>query len=403
MASFEKRGNSVRAIVFFQDGKKTKTFSTLREAKQWAALMEHEKDTGQIRSAQRRIAEDVFMAYLPVAEATDSAKWNRLRLLKFCTDPISKVSLEEISPVDIENWIRRRMIHVGSATVRRELALLSSAFTYAIKVCKWLKENPCHGVQKPAKGRPRKRDLLTPEEIAAISAATGYDPTRPPSTLIARTGACFFLAMETAMRSGEILRIRPKDYNREARTVYVHALERGGRKGTRSGERRADRYVPLTQRAMEILDQLLATMPEDQSPQPDMTMPPYIVGLTDRQRDVLWRKARDRSGVEDLTFHDMKHEAATRLAGFIDVIALSHAIGTKDLKLLRDTYYNNDAQRIAAKLPASLSEVAHKAPSVPDKPRRATPIGVGRLLLKRPRNSKTVKKMTNRLGDSIST
>lgn len=52
----------------------------------------------------------------------------------------------------------------------------------------------------------------------------------------------------------------------------------------------------------------------------------------------------------------MKHEAATRLAGFIDVIALSHAIGTKDLKLLRDTYYNNDASRIAHSLPDSLAE-----------------------------------------------
>lgn len=78
--------------------------------------------------------------------------------------------------------------------------------------------------------------------------------------------------------------------------------------------------------------------------------------MTDSQRDALWRKARDRSGVEDLHFHDLKHEAATRLAGFIDVIALSHAIGTKDLKLLRDTYYNNDASRIAHSLPDSLAE-----------------------------------------------
>lgn len=373
MASFEKRGDTVRAVVFFHDGKKTKTFATMREAKQWAARMEHEKDTGQVRSAHRRIAEDVFMAYLPVAEATDSAKWNRLRLMKFCADPIGKVALENISPIDVESWIRRRMIHVSSSTVRRELALLSSAFGYAVRVCKWMKENPCQGVQKPAKSRPRRRDLLTPKELDAIAAASGYSPHRPPLTLIERTGACFFLAMETAMRSGEILRIRPRDYDREARTVYVHALERGGRKGARSGERQADRHVPLTQRAIEILDQLLATMPENQKPRPEMSMPPYIVGMTDSQRDVLWRKARDRSGVEDLTFHDMKHEAATRLARFIDVIALSHAIGTKDLRLLRDTYYNNDARRIATSLPGSLSDAPAPAPAkqvMPAKRRR---------------------------------
>lgn len=71
--------------------------------------------------------------------------------------------------------------------------------------------------------------------------------------------------------------------------------------------------------------------------------------------DALWRKARDMACVEDLHFHDTKHEAATRLSQFIDVLALSHAIGTKDIRLLRDTYYNNDASRIAKKLPAQLS------------------------------------------------
>lgn len=159
------------------------------------------------------------------------------------------------------------------------------------------------------------------------------------------------------MRSGEILRLRPKDYDRNARVVYVHALEKGGRKGSKSGRVAASRWVPLTNRAVDLLDQLLETMPEDQEALPDFSMPPYIyiVGLTDKQRDALWRKARDRSGVEDLHFHDLKHEAATRLAKFIDVIALSHAIGTKDLKLLRDTYYNNDASRIAHALPETLS------------------------------------------------
>jgi integrase len=97
---------------------------------------------------------------------------------------------------------------------------------------------------------------------------------------------------------------------------------------------------------MELLDRLVATMPADQ---------PYIVGVNDSTRDTLWRKARDRSGVEDLTFHDLKHEACTRLSKFIDVIALSHAVGTKDVRLLRDTYYNNDAERNAALLPAQLS------------------------------------------------
>jgi integrase len=76
--------------------------------------------------------------------------------------------------------------------------------------------------------------------------------------------------------------------------------------------------------------------------------------VKDSQRDALWRKAVKQAGVKDIHFHDSKHEAATRLSKFIDVLALSHALGTKDVRLLRDTYYNNDAARSASLLPKKL-------------------------------------------------
>jgi integrase len=162
------------------------------------------------------------------------------------------------------------------------------------------------------------------------------------------------------MRSGELLRLRPQDYQKESRYIHVSATEKGGRKGSKSGRGGVDpsRDVPLTQRAIELLDGLLASMSENQVPNPDLgfSNPPYIVGLRDDQRDALWRKARDQAGVQDLHFHDSKHEAATRLSKFIDVLALSHAIGTKDVRILRDTYYNSDAKRTASLLPFSLKD-----------------------------------------------
>lgn len=64
-----------------------------------------------------------------------------------------------------------------------------------------------------------------------------------------------------------------------------------------------------------------------------------------------------RAGVVNLHFHDLKHEAATRLAPYLNVLALSHAIGTKVVRLLREVYYNNDASRSAALLPQQLTPV----------------------------------------------
>lgn len=266
-----------------------------------------------------------------------------------CSTPLARLRVGEVTTHDINGWITRREADVSGSTVNRELNLLSAAFSYAVRTRKWIAENPCKGALRPQQGRARSRRLLDPLEVRALITATGYDRDPCLKTATARVGACFLLALETGMRSGEILRLRPQDYNREARVAHVAALEVGGRKGSRSGRSRLDpsRDVPLTARACEILDQLVA------HPMPGSN---YIVGLTDSQRDALWRKAVKQSGVSDLTFHDTKHEAATRLSKYLDVIALSHALGTKDVRLLRDTYYVNDASRSAQLLPEQLRQ-----------------------------------------------
>lgn len=351
MAGFSVRGNSVRATVRLPGGgRETRTFDTADEAKVWASEMERKKSLGVIRKAKGgsvTVAQMLEAYDLAVSSRTDSGRWNTLRIMKWLLDPLAKLPLAEVMTHDINEWISRRIQSVSGPTVNRELNLMSSAFNYAVKDRGWIEKNPCHGARRPERGRPRKRPLLTQDELRAIAVATGYRREGPLKALAARVGACFFLGLETGLRSGEMLRLRPRDYDRDARVLYVAALEPGGRKAARSGRAVADpsRSVPLTARAVEIIDQLLIDGPD----------PDRIVGLRDDQRDAIWRKARDMSGVTDLHFHDSKHEAATRMARFLDVLDLSHALGTKDIKLLRDTYYQADAKRSAALLPSKLS------------------------------------------------
>ena len=150
------------------------------------------------------------------------------------------------------------------------------------------------------------------------------------------------------MRSGESLRARRCDYWRDKSTLHVAAIEAGGRKGSKSGRSSVapSRNGPLTGRAQELNEQLLLSAPADQ---------PYFVGLTDSQRDALWSGSVKKAAVVDLHFHDTKHEAATRMAPFLDPLALSHAVGTKYNRLLREVYYNENAARSAALLPRQLT------------------------------------------------
>jgi len=364
MASYESRGTSIRAVVRTPTGKKTATFDTLREARAWAQAMEAKIEakgnpTGSTNG-------DLFEMYLDsVASKTDSKKFNALRLMKWCRDPIAELRTEDTTTHHINQWIERSLAQpnqrtgklLTGATVNRELALMSAAFSYGVKALHWIKVNPCHGAARPEHGKPRKRPLLTQDEIQAIKIATGYSEKGRLDTLTSRIGACFLICLETGLRSGELLRIRPIDFKKDESYLHVSATEQGGRKGAHSGRSSTDpsRNVPLTARAIDLLDQLLASMPGSQEPAEGFSKPPYIVGIDDAQRDALWRKALKQSGVEDLKYHDSKHEAATRLSQFIDVLALSHAIGTKDIRLLRDTYYNNDASRQAKLLPRQLT------------------------------------------------
>ncbi|MDY0747533.1 tyrosine-type recombinase/integrase [Paucibacter sp. R3-3] len=374
MASYEPRGNSIRVVVRLPGGgKKTATFDTQLEAEAWAKevsrKLKEQAVTGLALIGQKNERKNnrrLFDIYLDAVAMQQDSKGPQSVLKALCEDPIADLMTAATTTHNINQWIARSLTRIRkkggkpatSSTVNRELIVLSSAFTYAVKALRWIAVNPCHGANAVPTSRPRARPLLTPEEIKAVITTSGYERRPELDTHRARTGAAFLLALETGMRAGEILRLRPKDYFRSASYLHVAALERGGRKGSKGGKIvDASREVPLTGRAMELLDQLIATMPKNQKFEAKhaLSMPPYIMGITDSQRNVAWREISELSGVEDLHFHDAKHEAATRLSRYIDVIALSHAIGTKSIKLLRDTYYNNDPTRIASLLPAQLS------------------------------------------------
>lgn len=359
MASITPRNGAYRVTVRLPGGQReTATFDTHEEAKAWADSLEQKKAVGALTGsagAAVKVAELLTAYEAAVCSKRDSARWDALRIAKWQNDPLARLAVASVTTHDINEWAARREAQVSGSTVNRELTLLSGAFSYAMNDRKWIKENPCRGARRPEDNPPRDHRLLTPEQLLAIERAGGLDVDPDLVSKAARATVCFLVGLETGMRSGEILRVKPDDYVRESRYVHVTATERGGRKSARSGRstRTAARKVPLTERGIELFDWLLRTKPADSI---------YIVGLNDSQRDANWRKVRDRAGIDDLHFHDSKHEACTRLSSFLDVFELSHAVGTKDIVLLRDTYYSKDVERAASRLPPRLTPVAEKRP-----------------------------------------
>jgi integrase len=60
----------------------------------------------------------------------------------------------------------------------------------------------------------------------------------------------------------------------------------------------------------------------------------------------LFRRARMRAKIDDLTFHDSRHDAITRLAQKLNVLQLARMVGHRDIRSLQ-TYYNETAESMA--------------------------------------------------------
>ena len=54
-----------------------------------------------------------------------------------------------------------------------------------------------------------------------------------------------------------------------------------------------------------------------------------------------------RAGISDLTFHDSRHDAITRLAQKLSVLQLARMVGHRDIRSLMTYYYNETAESMA--------------------------------------------------------
>jgi integrase len=125
------------------------------------------------------------------------------------------------------------------------------------------------------------------------------------------------------MRQGEIAQTKKVDVHFDSKTLRIPTSKTD-----------AARTVPLSDEAVRLIRRLPDT--EDER----------MLGVRADRVSQLWRAARDRSGVKDMTFHDSRHEATTRLAQKLHVLDLARVTGHKDINELL-TYYDRTAEDMA--------------------------------------------------------
>lgn len=331
MATIEKRAGNWRAKIRLKGNSESQTFATKAQAQAWVTRRESELRALGSGAAIPHSLRDALCRYSEEVTPTHKGeRWEQVRLKKFQRDiPFVGEQLDRITPERWAHWRDSACKKISPASVRREISLLSSVYETARKEWRWSDApNPFGLIRKPRPGKPRRR-LFQPAEVTQLCKALGLGEDGTVETPGQRVALALLFALETGMRAGEICKLTAHDVDKQGRVAML--------RDTKNGD---DRKVPMTREAIMILERLPESASDD--------LP--LFGLTSALLDTVFRKARDKCGIEDIHFHDSRATALTRLSRRVDVLTLSRISGHRDIKILANVYYRESAEDIAQRL-----------------------------------------------------
>ncbi len=345
MANIAKRGEYQWRAKIRRTGhpEQSKTFNTKEEAEAWARDVESKMDRGIFvdkKMLEKTKLSDLLVRYAEEITPTKKSKdteLNKIEVLK--KQPIAQLVLANIEPGDFVDFRNARTKEVSAATVIKEMGLLSNVLNVARTEWKMRGlENHAKGVRRPKSPTPRKRRLHSQDEADRIIAATC---SKTLKVLIP-------LAIETAMRRGEMISILRKHLDLENRTLELF--------DTKNGE---DRVVPLSSVAMALIRTLPLTGSENGElfgVKPHSMTTAFRRALR-RARATYERECEDAGMAPDpkyltgLRLHDLRREATSRLieSGEFERDEVKSITGHKSDRML-DVYKQLRARELAKRL-----------------------------------------------------
>ena len=321
MASISKKNGKfhvrVRRKVY---PTKCRSFTYKSDARSWAVKIERELDSGLLCDYSTTIYQllERYLNEITIRKRSVNQETYRVRAIQ--RDKLSHFRISEIKSANITEFRDDRLSAVSGSTVIKDINLLSHVFKVAQQ--DWGYDglnNPVAKIRKPKPNRPRDRRLIDGEFERLIGSARASEEV-----------LLHFLiefAIETGMRRGELLSTLWSDVHIEESYIHLPMTKNG-----------SSRDVPLSSRAKSILSDLPRGLSE-------AVFPIHFEALKG-----LWKRACKRAGIEDLHFHDLRHEATTRFfEKGLNVMEVATITGHKDLRMLQ-RYTHLNASDLAAKL-----------------------------------------------------
>lgn len=224
----------------------------------------------------------------------------KYRIETICRSFLGTKITRSITSVDIATYRDQRLSEINprtgrplaTSTVRLEMSLLSNYFDVGRIEWGICDANPVANVRKPKAPPGRDRRLTAREERLILRYCHGHQNIDLYSIVV--------LALETAMRQGEILKLRWEHLNLKTRIAHLPETKNGSK-----------RDVPLSVKARDALIRM------------GVKTNGRVFGYTAQGLKSTWRFMLIKLGIEDLHFHDLRHEAISRLfeLGSLDMLS----------------------------------------------------------------------------------
>ena len=286
MGSVRKRGKTWNAQVRVSGWRSfTKSFKSKSDALSWIKALENNLKSTDIPKVNIRniTLKDLLQRYATEMSLHLKGSEVQMYVLNFyARHPIGQIKLSDLTERHFEYLRDERLRQVKHGTVHAQLMLLKRVFRTAI--FKWgygIPKNPIEQLPLPPTHKSRKRRLVGNEKERLLYAACSQK-----NIYIA---FIIEFAIETGMRRSEILKLRWHDIDFTNGFAFLY--------DTKNGE---DRKVPLTKRCMKLLQKV----PQSHE---------KVFPITANCLRLAWGRARAKAEIRDLRFHDLRHEAISRM------------------------------------------------------------------------------------------
>ena len=324
MATIRKKGDMQWHVQVRKKGQpaQTRTFITRADAAKWGKETEIAIERGLFfdrSKAEQTTIRDLIERYKSDVMPTLRGKHAK-PALNALLHVFGDYALSAITSEMISRHRDNRLKTVGESTVKKEINLFSKIIDLATN--EWgipVAVNPCSTVKRPSEPKGRDRRLEENEEELLLAACRH-------SSLELEVIA--IVGIESAARLGELLKLDWRSVNLDKRTAQLM--------DTKNGE---DRTIPLSSRALTAL----------------RSLPRHISGkvfyrwAASDSFNKTWTRACQRAGIENLKFHDLRHEACSRLADKFHMHELMKITGHKTAAMLA-RYYHPRAEDLAKRL-----------------------------------------------------